>query len=120
LLIVEQTEIGNDLADSLELLGYSVVETLTSAELPPDRSCSLEADVVLVDLEVEGEADPVAAGRLVRERWNVPVVYLANDARQAKRVIREGDDVPYVMWPFPSCALNDAIEQVLTADGLPA
>ena len=113
LLIVEGAEIGNDLADALETLGYTVADILTSAKRPMESDYDLEADVVVLDLQVKDTPDPVGAGQLISRRWNLPVIYLTNDTEQADRVIRDGRGALFVMWPFPPAVLDTAIHESL-------
>jgi len=113
LLIVEGAELGNDLADALETLGYTVADLLTSAKPPMESDYDLEADVVVLDLQVKDTPDPVGAGQLISRRWNLPVIYLTNDTEQADRVIRDGRGALFVMWPFPPAVLDTAIHESL-------
>lgn len=113
LLIAQEAEIANDLADTLEALGYEVADILTSPKPPLENDYDVEADVVLLDLHVKDTADPVAIGRQIAERRNWPVVYLADDLREADQVSRDGDGALFVMWPFPSAVLDTAIQETL-------
>ena len=113
LLIVEGAEIGNDLADTLETLGYTVADILTSAKPPLESGYDLEADIVVLDLQVKNTPDPVGAGQLISRRWSRPVIYLADDTEQADRVIRDGYGSLFVMWPFPPAVLDTAIHESL-------
>jgi DNA-binding response OmpR family regulator len=115
LLIVEQAEIGNDLADTLEILGYTVTDILTSAKPPLESAYDLEADVVVLDLQVKDTADPVGAGRLISRRWERPVIYLVDDTQQADRVSRDGCGALFVMWPFSPDVLDTAIQEGLAS-----
>ena len=113
LLIVDGTEIGNDLADTLETLGYTVADILTSAKQPLERGYHLEADVVVLDLQVRDTADPIGAGQLISRRWNRPVIYLTDDTQQSDQVTREGCGALFVMWPFSADVLDTAIQESL-------
>jgi DNA-binding response OmpR family regulator len=118
LLIAEQAEIANDLADTLEALGYEVADILTSAKQPLESDYDLEADVVLLDLRVKDTDDPVAVGQLISRRWNRPVIYLADDAQQADQVSRNGCGASFVMWPFPPAVLDSAMQESLARQEL--
>ena len=111
LLIVDGAEIGNDLADTLETLGYTVADILTSAKPPLESGYDLQADVVVLDLQVRDTADPIGAGQLISRRWNRPVIYLTDDTRQSDRVTRDGCGALFVMWPFPPDVLDTAIQE---------
>lgn len=113
LLVVEDNLIGQDLADSLELLGYAVDDIVTSELAPLAENFRLRSDVVVVDLELHGQIEPIEAGQLIGARWHCPVVYLVDDVQQADRVTQLGDGAPHVMWPFVPGALDEAIRSVL-------
>lgn len=115
LLIAEHTEIGNDLADTLEMLGYRVTDILTSAERPLESDYDLEADIVILDLQVKGAVDPVGVGQRIRGRWSRPLIYLTDDTKQADAVSRDGCGALFVMWPFPPEILDTAIQQSLSS-----
>ncbi len=114
LLIAEHAEIGNDLADTLEILGYRVTDILTSADQPLEVGYDLEADVVILDLQVKGALDPVGVGQRIRLRWSRPVIYLTDNSEQADEVSRDGCGALFVMWPFPPDVLDTAIQQALS------
>lgn len=118
LLIAEHAEIGDDLADTLEILGYSVTDILTSAERPLESDYDLDADVVILDLQVKGTADLVGVGQRIRGRWGRPVIYLADNTEQAHLVSRDGCGALFVMWPFPPAVLDTAIQQSLSTQKL--
>lgn len=113
LLVVEDDLIGRDLADSLESLGYSVDDILTSELAPLEEDFRLRSDVVLVDLELRGEIEPLEAGLLIGARWHRPIVYLVDEVQQADRVTQLGAGAPHVMWPFVPGVLDQAIRSAL-------
>lgn len=113
LLVVDDDSLGRDLADSLESLGYAVDDILTSELAPLEEGFRLRSDVVLVDLELRGQIEPLEAGQLIGARWHRPIVYLVDDVQQADRVTQLGDGAPHVMWPFVPGVLDHAIRSVL-------
>jgi DNA-binding response OmpR family regulator len=119
-LVVEHLQIGNDLADALEILGYQVTDILTSAGQLLESGSNFEADVVVLDLQVQDEGDLVGAGQLIHERWNRPVVYLTDDVQQADCVNRAGCGALFVMWPFHPEELDTAIQESLNLESIAA
>lgn len=115
LLIVGEEQIGSDLSDALESLGYSVTDVITSVDRPLRDGPDISAEIVILDLELKAGLDPIAAGQLIRTRCDRPVIYLADDADQAKRVALLGAGSPYVMWPFLPYCLHDAIQEVIAS-----
>ena len=75
-LIVEDERIIS-LATSkmLEHLGHRVLARVPSAEEALSRLETLRPDFVLMDIHLEGPMDGIAAGDIIRERWNIPVAY---------------------------------------------
>lgn len=118
-MIVEDEQLGSDLLDTLEALGYSMTNVITSVDRPLRDGADISAEIVIVDLELKADLDPITAGQLIRTRCDRPVIYLADDSDQAEKVVLLGAGSAYVMWPFLPHCLHDAIQEVLEPCEMP-
>src|SRR5512143_479744 len=77
LLVVEDESIvALDLKSSLTMLGYEVIGTAASGE---DAIAWAEAghpDLVLMDINLQGQMDGVEAANRIRARLHTPVIFL--------------------------------------------
>ena len=77
ILIVEDERIvARDLSDSLEGLGYEVAGIVSSGEEAIEMTGEQLPDLVLMDIILRGNLDGISASREIRERYDIPVVYL--------------------------------------------
>src|SRR5580693_6352432 len=81
ILIVEDERItAEDLEEVLKDLGYQVSAVVSSGEEAIREAERNRPDLVLMDIRIKGEMDGTEAARLLRERFDVPVVYLTAHA----------------------------------------
>ncbi|MCC7557133.1 MAG: response regulator [Methanobacteriaceae archaeon] len=77
ILVVEDEEITvEDLVDTLELLGYDVVAAVPSGEEAVEKAGELLPDLVLMDIELEGEIDGIMSAKQIKEERDIPIVFL--------------------------------------------
>src|SRR5688572_5412938 len=112
LMVVEdELIIARDIAESLMAMGYEVTGMAQTAEECVQGAAEQRPDLVLMDIHLAGELDGVEAARLLRERFDVPVVYLTAFADEetlgrAKRT----DPLGYLTKPFRKAELRSAVE----------
>src|SRR5690242_601635 len=81
LVVEDEGLIAHDIATRLEALGHHVVGTVATAEEAVDQAAG--ADLVLMDIRIDGQRDGIDAAREVRARHHVPVVFLTAHADRA-------------------------------------
>jgi two-component system, cell cycle sensor histidine kinase and response regulator CckA len=115
ILIVEDERIAaEDLRDVLTDLGYSVTAAVSNAADAIAQAEENPPDIALMDIRIQGEMDGTAAALVLRQRFNIPVIYLTTHADGAT-VLRADDAAPlgYVTKPFQEAALHASIEIAL-------
>ncbi|MHC5748080.1 MAG: response regulator [Nostoc sp.] len=65
-----------NLQETLELLGYTVVDIADSAELAIEKAAELLPNLVLMDIRLRGEMDGIQAAETIWNRFQIPVVYI--------------------------------------------
>src|ERR1700687_382156 len=88
ILIVEDEAITPEaLRDILTELGYTVTGVVSSG---PDAIARAERDapdLALMDIRIKGEMDGTETARVLRQRFNLPVVYLTAHADRETLVL---------------------------------
>ncbi len=115
ILIVENEAIvAADLSGKLRRLGYEVCGIASKGEDAVALACSLRPRLVLMDIRLEGSMDGIAAAEIIRNRIDVPVIYLTalSDAATLARA-KFTDPFGYILKPFEERELATQIELAL-------
>lgn len=115
LIVEDESVIALDIKRSLTKLGYGVVAIADNAETALEVATHAQPDLVLMDIRLRGELDGVTAARYIRERLQLPVVFLTAHAdaatlAHAKATLPFG----YIVKPFETHDLSTAIEIALS------
>ena len=109
LVVEDEGLIANDIATRLEALGHRVVGTVATAEEAVEQAAG--ADVVLMDIHIDGQRDGIDAAQEVRARHHVPVVFLTAHADRATlERAKAADPFGYITKPLGPASLNTSIE----------
>jgi CheY-like chemotaxis protein len=115
ILIVEDEHIvAMGIKRMLKGLGYTVTGVASSGEDAINKTESTFPDLVLMDIMLKGELDGVEAAKEIKERFDVPVVYLTaySDSSILERVKITGP-FGYIVKPFDEKDLHSNIEIAL-------
>jgi PAS domain S-box-containing protein len=119
ILIVENDRIvARDIDEHLTRLGYLVLGITQSGEGAVRLATDLWPDLVLMDIQLEGRTDGVAAAQTIRERCQVPVVFLTAYAdKETLRRAKVTEPFGYLLKPFEERELHTVIEMALYKHG---
>jgi two-component system cell cycle sensor histidine kinase/response regulator CckA len=115
ILIVEgDAQLAQDLKSRLQTLEYDVCGTVTSAEQALTMVELERPDLVMLDIEIHGAMDGIEAAEVIRDRWGIPVVFLAAYA-DTDRLERAKLTYPfgYIIKPFQDRDLKITVEMAL-------
>jgi len=76
LVVEDDSIIAMELEDRLYGLGYVVCATTAYGEEAIEKAAELGPDLVLMDIRLKGAMDGIEAAAEIRERYDIPVVYL--------------------------------------------
>ena len=115
ILIVEDemiTALG--IQEHLERLGYTVPTIACSGEEAVTAAAETQPDLILMDIRLKGEMDGVDAAKKIRDRFDVPIVFLTAHAdertvERAKVIEPSG----YIIKPHSEAELRSTIEVAL-------
>jgi two-component system, response regulator PdtaR len=115
ILVVEDEHIvAMGIKKMLKSLGYTVTGVASSGKDAISKAESTFPDVVLMDIMLKGDMDGVEAAKEIRERFDVPVVYLTaySDNKVLERAKRT-EPFGYIIKPFDEKDLFSSIEVAL-------
>jgi PAS domain S-box-containing protein len=119
ILIVEDEWItAEDLRDILTELGYTVAAVVSSGADALAQAEKNAPDLALMDIRIKGNMDGTETARALRERFNIPVVYLTAHAdRNTLERAKVAEPLGYITKPFKESELHAAIEMALHKHG---
>jgi PAS domain S-box-containing protein len=111
LVVEDQRLIAADIENTLRKLGYLVVGSVSSGEDAVSAADEVRPELVLMDVRLRGEMDGIQAAEIIRDRFNVPVVYLTAYADE-ETILRAAKTTPfgYLVKPFNERELRATIE----------
>lgn len=115
ILIVEDEHIvAMGIKRMLKNLGYTVTGVASSGMDAISKAESTFPDLVLMDIMLKGELDGIEAAKEIKERFEVPVVYLTaySDSNILERAKKTGP-FGYIVKPFDEKDLHSNIEIAL-------
>jgi two-component system sensor histidine kinase/response regulator len=114
LIAEDENIVALHLQSALEVLGYHVPVIVASGEKAVEEAEKARPDLVLMDIMLEGDVDGVEAARQIRDRVNIPVVYLTayadDDTLLRARITRP---FGYLVKPFDERELHTTIQTAL-------
>jgi two-component system response regulator AtoC len=119
ILIVEDERVtAEDLRDILTDLGYSITALVSSAADAISQAEQNPPNIVLMDIHIQGDMDGTGAALILRERFNIPVIYLtAHVDGETVAQAKKAGPLGYITKPFQEAALHASIEIALHRHG---
>src|ERR1700736_3113676 len=112
LVVEDEGLIAHDIATRLQALGHEVVATVATAEEAVEQAAG--ADLVLMDIRIDGQRDGIAAAQEVRARHHIPVVFLTAHADRATLDrAKAADPFGYLVKPLGPASLHTSIEMAI-------
>ena len=115
ILIVEDEHIvAIGIKRMLKDLGYTVTGVASSGEDAIVKAESTFPDVVLMDIMLKGDMDGVKAAKEIKEKFDIPVVYLtAYSNNEILERAKTTEPLGYIIKPFDEKDLYSNIEVAL-------
>ena len=114
LVVEDEGIVAQEIKGRLEKSGYTVCAMVHDGETAVAEAGRLQPDLVLMDIRLKGEMDGIEAAGQIRDRFDLPVVYLTaytDSATLARAKVME--PFGYVVKPFETRSLVAAIEIAL-------
>ncbi len=100
--------------DILTEQGYTVVDVVSSGREAISLAEENPPDLALMDIRIKGDMDGTEVARILRSRFNVPVIYLtahSDDATLDRAKLSQ--PLGYITKPFQESELHASIEMAL-------
>ena len=114
LIVEDEATVARDIAQQLTRLGYEPVAQTPRGEEALVLAEQLRPNLVLMDIQLAGEMDGIAAAQAIRERFAIPVVFLAAFvADETLERAKVTEPFGYIIKPFQDRELRTVIEMAL-------
>lgn len=114
LIVEDEGIVARDLALQLVDLGYQSVAHASRGEEAIRLAGELSPDLVLMDIQLAGAMDGIAAAQVIRTRFSLPVVFLtAFDADQILARAKLTEPFGYILKPFSGRELRAVLAMAL-------
>ncbi|MEG3896914.1 MULTISPECIES: EAL domain-containing protein [unclassified Microcoleus] len=114
LIVEDESIIAEDISDSLISLGYKITDIVYSGEEAIISAAEFLPDLVLMDVNLQGEIDGITAAAEIRSRFQIPVVYLTAYADEnTLRRVNATKPFGYIVKPFEEKNLHTTIQLAL-------
>jgi len=111
LVVEDESIVGLDIKNRLQRLGHQVPDIIASGEQAIAQAEALMPELILMDIMLQGEMNGLEAADIIRERLNIPVIFLTaySDESTLERAKAAGP-YGYVLKPFKDRELYTTIE----------
>lgn len=120
LIVEDQPIIAADLSGYMKDFGYQPLPTVKSAEDALVMLDHIQADCVLIDINIEGEHDGVELAHQIKERFGIPMIFITalQDDETIQRISSSGARA-YLVKPVSEYSLRASIELALNRERPP-
>ncbi len=121
LIVEDEAIVAAHLSDTVQRLGYDVLEVVSSGTMAVTKVAQLKPDLVLMDVTLDGEKDGVMAAQTIGQHFKTPVVFVtAHTDRNTIDRARATSPSGYIVKPFDEDTLGAAISKALEGSAKPA
>jgi two-component system cell cycle sensor histidine kinase/response regulator CckA len=109
LVVEDEGLIALDISKRLEALGHQVVAAVGNSKEALENACG--ADIVLMDVRIDGPVDGIDTAARIREQFHLPVIFLtAHGDRATIERAKVTGPFGYIVKPIAHASLNSTIE----------
>jgi CheY-like chemotaxis protein len=111
LIVEDEAVVSLDVTRRLEKMGYEVMGRIASGEEALALIEKERPDLVLMDINLQGEMDGIETATKLYKEYNLPVIYLTAYAGESTlERAKESKPYGYILKPFKERELHAAIE----------
>jgi two-component system, cell cycle sensor histidine kinase and response regulator CckA len=114
LIVEDEVIVAENLHMKLEQLGYAVAGIAVKGEEAVEMALRLKPQLILMDIQLNGQEDGIHAAEMIRAQYDVPMIYLTahSDPTTLARAKFTGP-FGYILKPFEMRDLSTQIELAL-------
>ena len=83
LIVEENKSVAEDVERRLKVLEYTVCAIAPTGAEAVEKAAEMQPDIVLINIELEGEIDGIEAAKRIRDSLDIPTIYLADYSHDA-------------------------------------
>ncbi len=111
LIVEDEAVVSLDINRRLEKMGYEVLGQVASGEETLEMVQDNPPDLVLMDINLQGEIDGIETATRLYKEYNIPVIYLTAYAGESTlERAKESQPYGYILKPFKERELRATIE----------
>ena len=113
-IVEDEPIVAMDIKRCLKQLGYQVAAVAANSEDAVQQIVDNRPDLVLMDIRLKGDIDGIETAWRVRQRFNVPIVYLTahSDPETLERA-KFTEPYGYILKPYEDRDLHTTIEMAI-------
>ncbi len=111
LIVEDEAAAAMHLKKYLESAGYHIVGQAFSGAQAVERARSLEPDLILMDIVLQGEMNGIEASEIIKSELNIPILFVSAYSDEAI-ITRAASTNPYgyILKPFQERQIKIAVE----------
>ncbi|MCD4818357.1 MAG: PAS domain S-box protein [Candidatus Cloacimonetes bacterium] len=114
LIVEDEKNIAEDIKISLWNLGYEVIASVTRGLKAIEKVDELLPDLILMDIELEGEMSGLEATEIIHKKHEIPIIYITSHVDQKTLDLAKiTDPIGYLIKPFEEKELSVTMEMAL-------
>lgn len=118
MIVEDEIVVAMEIQRKLEAMGYLVAGIVASGEEAIEKASQEHPDLVLMDIRLADRVDGIEAANRIREKFNIPVVYLTAHAdEKTLQRAKLSEPFGYLVKPFSEVELRSTIEVSLYKHG---
>lgn len=117
MVVEDEGVVSIDIRNMLKRAGYEIAAVAFLGEEAVRKAEDVRPDLVLMDIGLRGEIDGIEAAKQIRDRFQIPIVFLtgfADDVTMAKA--REAEPAGFIIKPINEQELCHTIEAALKGE----
>jgi two-component system, response regulator PdtaR len=115
IIVEDEIIIALDLKLRLENLGYDVMTTVFNGEDAIKVAGEKNPDLVLMDIQLNGEMDGINVAQQIRNLYNIPFIYLTGSYENALlERAKQTDPIGFINKPFDELEIQNLIEKAMS------
>ena len=115
IIVEDEIIIALDLKLRLENLGHEVMSTVFNGEDAIKVAGEKNPDLVLMDIQLNGELDGINVAQQIRNLYNIPFIYLTGSYENALlERAKQTDPVGFISKPFDESEIQNLIETAMS------
>lgn len=114
MVVEDEGVVSIDIRNMLKKAGYNIAAVAFQGEEAVIKAEQSSPDLVLMDIGLKGEIDGIEAAKRIRDRFQIPVVFLtgfADEVTVAKA--QEVNPSGFIIKPINEEELNRTLEDIL-------